>query len=93
MIQSFYTFQEVFYLKFSINHPIIYVIVALLIAVVLGQSVYFLIKALRRSKAIGMDQKKLRKVMINAAVFTIAPAVASVVSVAVLSQTLGLPLP
>ena len=80
-------------MNFSINHPIIYVIVALLIAVVMGQSVYFLIKALRRSKAIGMDQKKLRKVMINAAVFTIAPAVAIVVSVAVLSQTLGLPLP
>ena len=75
-------------MNFSVNHPVLFIIVGLLIAVVLGQSVYFLVKALRRSKAIGMDQKKLRKTMISAAIFTVAPAVAIV-----LSQSLGLPLP
>jgi hypothetical protein len=40
-----------------------------------------------------MDQKKLRKTMVTAAVFTIAPAVAIVISVIVLSKTLGLPMP
>ena len=62
-------------------------------AVVLAQSVYFLVKALRRSKALGIDQKKIRKTMISAAVFTVAPAVAIVISVMVLSKTLGIPLP
>ena len=61
-------------MEFYVNHPVLFVIAGLLIAVVLGQSVYFLIKALRRSKQLGMDQTKLRKTMISAAIFTIAPA-------------------
>ena len=77
----------------SVNHPILFILAGLLVAVVLGQSVFFLIKALRRSKELGMDQKKIKKTMISAAVFTIAPAVAIVISVMVLSKSLGLPLP
>ena len=84
---------EVFSLEFSVNHPILFLLVVVLIAVVLGQSVFFLIKALRRSKQLGMDQSKIKKTIRSAAVFTIAPAVAIVVSVAILSKKLGLPLP
>ena len=80
-------------MEFHVNHPILYILVAALVAVVLGQSVYFLIKALRRSKQIGMDQTKIRKTMKTAAVFTIAPAVSIVISVITLSKSLGLPLP
>ena len=80
-------------MEFSVNHPILFILAGLLVAVVLGQSVFFLIKALRRSKALGMDQAKIRKTMISAGIFTIAPAVAIVISVIVLSKTLGLPLP
>ena len=80
-------------MTFSTNHPLLYLMAGLLVAVVLAQSVFFLVKALRRSKAIGMDQKKMRKTIITAALFTIAPAVAIVISVMVLSQSLGLPLP
>lgn len=80
-------------MEFSINHPVLFVLVAILVAAVLGQSVYFLFKALRRAKAIGMDQKKLNKTIKTAAVFTIAPAVSIVISVIALSKSLGLPLP
>ena len=80
-------------MTFYTDHPVLFVIAGLLVAVVLAQSVYFLIKALRRSKQLGMDQTKLRKTMISAGIFTIAPAVAIVISVMVLSKTLGLPLP
>ena len=80
-------------MEFYVNHPVLFVMAGLLVAVVLGQSVYFLMKALRRSKAIGMDQKKLRKTMLSAALFTVAPAVAIVISVITLSKKLGLPLP
>ena len=80
-------------MEFSVNHPLLFIMAGVLVAIVLAQSVFFLVKALRRSKAIGMDQKKLRKTMIGAAVFTVAPAVAIVISVMVLSQSLGLPLP
>ena len=85
--------MEVFFVEFHVNHPILYVLVAILVAVVLGQSVYFLIKALRRSKQIGMDQTKIRKTIKTAAVFTVAPAVSIVISVITLSKSLGLPLP
>lgn len=80
-------------MEFTINHPVLFILVGILIAAVLGQSVYFLVKALRRAKAIGMDQTKLRKTIKTAAVFTIAPAVSIVISVIALSKSLGLPLP
>jgi len=80
-------------MEFSVNHPLLFVIAGILVAVVLAQSVFFLVKALRRSKELGMDQAKIRKTMISAGIFTIAPAVAIVISVMVLSKTLGLPLP
>ncbi len=80
-------------MEFYVNHPALYIIAGLLVAVVLVQSVFFLVKALRRSKQLGMDQAKIRKTMISAAIFTVAPAVAIVISIMVLSKTLGIPLP
>ena len=80
-------------MEFSVNHPILYLLVGLLVAVALGQSVFFLVKALRRSKQIGMDQSKIKKTIKTAAFFTIAPAVSIVISVITLSKSLGLPLP
>ena len=80
-------------MEFSVNHPVLYCLAGLLIAVVLAQSVYFLLKAMRRSKELGMDQTKIRKTIKTAAIFTIAPAVAIVISVMTLSKKLGLPLP
>ena len=80
-------------MKFDINHPLLYLIAGILVAVVLGQSIYFLMKALRRSKELGMDQSRIRKTIRTAAIFTIAPAVAIVISIITLSKKLGLPLP
>ena len=80
-------------MTFHVNHPILFIIAGVIIAAVLGQSVYFLIKALKRSRQIGMDQSKIRKTIKTAAIFTIAPAVSIVISVITLSKTLGLPLP
>ena len=80
-------------MEFHVNHPILFVLTGILVTVVLGQSVYFLIKALRRSREIGMDQTKIKKTIKTAAVFTIAPAVSIVISVIALSKSLGLPLP
>ncbi len=80
-------------MEFSVNHPILFVLAGLLVAVVLGQSMYFLLKALRRSRELGMDQTKIRKTIRTAAVFTVAPAVSIVISVITLSKSLGIPLP
>ena len=80
-------------MEFNVNSPVLFVIVALIIAAVLGQSVYFLVKALKQSKAIGMDQTKIRKTIKTAALFTVAPAVSIVISVITLAKSLGIPLP
>ena len=80
-------------MEVSVNHPILFLLVGEVILVVLAQSVYFLIKAMRRAKAIGMDSKKIKRTIITAAVFTIAPAVSIVIAVISLSQSLGLALP
>ena len=78
---------------FSVNHPILFVLAGILILAVLGQSVFFLLKAMKRSKEIGMDQTKIRKTIKTAAIFTVAPAVSIVISVITLSKSLGIPLP
>ena len=93
MVYWFYLSLEVLFVEFYVNHPILFVLAGLLVAVVMGQSVYFLLKAMRRSKELGMDQTKIKKTIKTAAVFTIAPAVSIVISVIALSKSLGLPLP
>ena len=73
-------------MEFSVNHPVLYLLAGILVAVVLAQSVFFLLKALKRSKELGMDQKKIGKTIKTAAIFTIAPAVAIVISIITLSK-------
>ena len=80
-------------MEFNVNHPILFVLVGIIIAVVLSQSVFFLVKAWKQGIKLGMDKKKLKKIAISAAIFTIAPAVAIVVSVIALAKNLGIALP
>lgn len=80
-------------MEFSVNHPILFVIVGVIIAAVLAQSAYFLIKSYRRAKAIGMDMKKIKKTIVTAAIFTIAPAISIVIAILALSKSLGIALP
>ena len=80
-------------MAFSANHPILFVLVGIIVAVVLLQSVFFLVKAVRRAKEIKMDKKLIKKTIITAAIFTVAPAVAIVITIAALSKSLGIALP
>ena len=80
-------------MEFYVNHPVLFLLAGIIILAVLGQSVYFLWKALKRSREIGMDQTKLKKTIKTAAIFTVAPAVSIVISVITLAKSLGIPLP
>ncbi len=80
-------------MEFSVNSPVLFVLAGVIVAVVLLQSAVFLIKAWRRAKELGMSTDKLRRIARTAAIFTIAPAIAIVISVITLSKDLGLPLP
>jgi hypothetical protein len=80
-------------MEFNVNHPVLFIIVGIIIAVVLAQSFYFLFKAMKRAKEIGMDTSVIRKTVTSSAVFTIAPAIAVLVGVVALSKSLGVALP
>ncbi len=80
-------------MAFDSNSPILFVLVGLIIAAVVAQSVYFLVRALRRAKQLGIASATVKKTVKTAAIFTIAPAVAIVISVIALSKDLGIALP
>lgn len=80
-------------MKFSVNSPILFVLVGLIVLTVLIQSVYFLVRALKRAKELGISKQTVKKTVSSSAVFTIAPAVAILVGVVALSKSLGIALP
>lgn len=80
-------------MEFSVNHPIVFIMVGLIIFTVLGQSVFFLVRALKRAKELGIKKEVINKTIGSSAVFTIAPAVSILVGVIALSKSLGIALP
>ena len=42
-------------MTFNVNHPILFVIVGAIIAIVLAQSAFFLARAIKRAKELGYD--------------------------------------
>lgn len=80
-------------MPFSVNHPILYILVGVIIAVVLAQSVYFLVRAVKRAKRLGISTATVKKTISSAAIFTVAPAISILVCVLALSKSLGVALP
>lgn len=80
-------------MEFNSNSTFLYVVVAIVIAFVLLQSVVFFMKAWKRGKELGMDTQALKKTVGTSALFTIAPAFAILLGVVALSNALGFPLP
>ena len=80
-------------MDFSVNSPILFVIVGAIIALVLAQSVFFLLKAIKRAKQLGVAGSTIKNTIASAAIFTIAPAVAILIGVIALSKSLGIALP
>lgn len=80
-------------MEFSVNSPVLYILVGIIIAAVLLQSVYFLVKALKRAKQLGIASSTVKKTISSSAVFTVAPAIAVLVGVVALSKSLGTAVP
>ena len=80
-------------MEFHVNHPILYVMVGGIIALVMAQSVFFLVKAVKRARELGIGKDTIRKTVSSSAIFTIAPAIAVLVGVVALSKSLGVALP
>ncbi len=75
------------------NDPFLYVIAGIVVAFVLFMAFWFLIKAIREGKRLGLSTKKLKDAALSAAVFTIAPSIAVLLTVVTLAGSLGIPLP
>ncbi len=80
-------------MTFSVNHPALFVITAIIILYVILQSIYFLRRAWRRALELGIEKKRLFSVVKASIAFTIAPAIAILIGLITLSKFLGLPLP
>ena len=71
----------------------LYLIAGGVILFVLAQSVFFLVKALKQGKALGLDKKKLRNAITSSALFTIPSALSILATVIALAPSLGLVIP
>ena len=59
---------------FNPNSTFIYIVAGIVILFVLAQSIFFLIKSIRRAKQINMNMKTVAKTIGSTTVFTLAPA-------------------
>lgn len=76
-------------MSFSVNDPFLYWLSAAVILVVLAQSVFFLVKAVKRARQLNL----VKGTIASSAVFSIAPAVSILIGVLTLNRFLGLPFP
>jgi len=79
--------------EFNVNSPFLYGVTAIVIVYVLAQSLFFLVRAARRAKELGIQSKTIKKTILSTSLFTIAPAAAILLGVITLSKFMGLPLP
>ena len=79
--------------EFNVNSPFLFAVVAIILAMVIAQSFFFLIRAWKQAKKLGIDSSKLKSVVKSSAIFTIVPAISILIGVLALSKKLGLPLP
>lgn len=80
-------------MNFNPNSSFLFIVAGVVIAFVVAQSVFFLVRAYRHGAEIGMDRAKLKKTVLSTAVFTVAPAVSILLGILTLSKFLGIPLP
>ncbi len=78
---------------FSVNDPFLFGLVAVILLLVVCQSVFFLVRAWRRALALGLSKGTLHKVVKTSVTFTLVPAFSILIGVVALSRKLGLPLP
>lgn len=76
-----------------LQQPLMYVLAGGVIAFVIIQSLFFMRKAWKRGKELGMSKETLKSAVTSSVIFTIAPAIAILATVVALSKALGLILP
>ena len=75
------------------NSGVMYLIAGIVIIFVMLMAAVFLFKAYREGVRIGMDKKKLNKVLSSSVVFSVVPSIGILIGVITLAGSLGIPLP
>ena len=73
--------------------PLMYGLALFVVAFVIVQSVFFMAKANKRAKEIGMDKAVVKQTIFSSVLFTIAPAISILATVLALASALGIVLP
>lgn len=81
---------------FESNSPdnwLMYLMYGLIVAFVSAESIYYLVKSLRRAKKLNMDMGKIKKVITTSASFSVLPAIGIGLGVVTLIGILGIAIP
>ncbi len=81
---------------FESNSPdnwLMYLMYGLIVAFVSAESIYYLVKSLRRAKKLNMDMGKIKKVITTSASFSVLPAIGIGLGVVTLIGILGIAVP
>ncbi|MCQ2463836.1 MAG: DUF5058 family protein [Clostridia bacterium] len=73
--------------------PLIYGLAIAVVLFVTVQSLFFMVKAWKRGKQLGIEKEKMKDTVISSVLFTIAPAISILATVLSLASALGLVLP
>ena len=63
------------------------------VAFVIAQALFFLIRAAKKAKELGISKETVKNTIVSSALFTVAPAIGIVATVLTLSAALGYVLP
>ena len=75
------------------NSPLLYGLGVLTVLFILAQSIFFLVRAWRRGKEIGIPKDKMMRAVRSSAVFTIVPSVPIIIALVTMVKGLGIPVP
>ena len=78
---------------FKPNSPLIYGLYGAVVVFVVAMSLYYIVRSVRRAKALNMDMGKIKKVFTTSAVFSILPAIGIGIGVVTLIGSIGIALP
>lgn len=77
----------------QLNSPAMYLICGGIVFIVALMCLFFMVRAYKAGKAIGMDTAKMKRTIIASATFAVLPSVGILLGVIALSGSLGIPLP
>ena len=90
---QFSTGSDLMSILTQLNSPAMYLICGSIVFIVALFCLFFMIRAYKAGKAIGMDTTRMKRAIIASATFAVLPSIGILLGVIALSGSLGIPLP